>query len=89
MCGDWNINYEDTTTVKKKKKKEREQTFLNIVFDNISTCFLKKNQNSIILPNFIFFLFSFKKKDTVMTLKPDGTFYQKAGNYNGKWSTKG
>ena len=24
-----------------------------------------------------------------MTLKPDGTFYQKAGNYNGKWSTKG
>eukprot|EP00019_Armaparvus_languidus_P000529 CAMPEP_0168592356 /NCGR_PEP_ID=MMETSP0420-20121227/7685_1 /TAXON_ID=498008 /ORGANISM="Pessonella sp." /LENGTH=164 /DNA_ID=CAMNT_0008628331 /DNA_START=58 /DNA_END=549 /DNA_ORIENTATION=+ len=27
--------------------------------------------------------------DTVMTLKPDGSFYQKAGNYNGKWSTKG
>jgi hypothetical protein len=41
MCGDWNINYEDTTT------------------------------------------------DTIMTLKPDGTFYQKAGHYNGKWSTKG
>jgi hypothetical protein len=41
MCGDWNVNYEDTTT------------------------------------------------DTVMTLRPDGTFYQIAGNYHGRWGTKG